>query len=442
MSTPRNDADDRVRELIAEVARTQVGWAARGLTDRVRVVEALASILGRDRSGLATTITREMGKPISQAEDEIDKCIAACGYYTANIEEFLSPMTIASKFDRSFVRFDPLGVVLGVMPWNYPFWQVLRLVVPAILCGNTVLLKHAANVPACADAIEAVVTEAAGVALLRGLHIRPDQVEQVIADRRVEAVFVTASSETGASVARSAAGHLKRQVLELGGSDAFIVMPDADVGSAAREAVRARMLNAGQSCVSAKRFLVHSSVHAEFATRLVDGIRALVVGDPLDRGTDVGPLARSDLAVELQRQVDESVALGAEVLAGGHRHAAGPRFYQPTVLDGVRPGMPAFDEETFGPVASLSGYDDVDEAIRLANMSRYGLGASIWTQKVDEAERLAARLNVGTVFVNSRVSSDPGLPFGGVKHSGYGREMGIFGVRELTNIKAVAVRSA
>ena len=427
--------------MIAQADAVQRQWSAAPLEDRTSHVRKLAEVLTARREELARLATMEMGKPIVQAEAEIDKCAAACRFYADHAGEFLQPTVVPTSFDESYIQYDPLGIVLAVMPWNFPFWQVIRLLAPAFAAGNAVVLKHASNVPACALAIEdAVVSAGFPVGLFRTMLIPPATVPEVVADPRVAAICVTGSSEVGAAIASVAGGHLKKVVLELGGSDAFIVLDDADLDHVVGEAVRSRMLNAGQSCVAAKRFLVHSAVHDQFSTLFVAAVERLVVGDPWDRRTEVGPLARPDLVASIERQVSESAVMGARVLTGGASSDAQPSFYPPTVLAGVRPGMPVFAEETFGPVAALTCAADDHELVALANASDYGLGASIWTSDLSRARALATRLEVGCVFINCRVSSDPALPFGGIKHSGYGRELGVNGLRELTNIKSVALR--
>jgi succinate-semialdehyde dehydrogenase/glutarate-semialdehyde dehydrogenase len=432
---------DEVQEMITQADAAQKAWSVTPLAARVAHVRKLGEVLRARREDLARLATMEMGKPIVQAEAEIDKCAHACNFYADKAEEFLRPTVVSTSFDESYIEYDPLGVVLAVMPWNFPFWQVIRLLAPAFVAGNAVILKHASNVPECAIAIEETVVSAGFPAgLFRTMLVPAEAVAEVVANPRVSAVCVTGSSEVGAKVAGVAGKYLKKVVLELGGSDAFIVLDDADLDNVVAEAVRSRMLNGGQSCVAAKRFLVHSARYDEFNALFAAAVERLVVGDPWDRHTDVGPLARPDLVASIERQVSESIAMGARILVGGERDGAQDSFYPPTVLADVRPGMPVFSEETFGPVAAVTAAVGDHELVTLANASDYWLGASIWTSDLDRARQLATRLEVGCVFVNCRVSSDPALPFGGVKQSGYGRELGVNGLRELTNIKAVALR--
>jgi succinate-semialdehyde dehydrogenase/glutarate-semialdehyde dehydrogenase len=386
-------------------------------------------------------MAREMGKPVVDGEGEVEKCAATCDYYAAHAAAMLAPDPRPVDGTRAYVRFDPLGTVLAVMPWNFPFWQVFRAAVPMLAAGNTLVLKHAENVPGCAAAIADVFASAdvpAGV--FESLHLPHDRIEAVIADARVHAVTLTGSTRAGRAVARAAGEALKKCVLELGGSDAFVVLDDADVDAAARVAADARLVNAGQSCIAAKRFIVVDAVAARFVERLVAAMRDRRMGNPLERTTALGPLARHDLRDALHRQVEASIARGARPVLGGAIPPGPGAFYPPTVLLDVAPGMPAFDEETFGPVAAIVPARDEADALDLANASPYGLGASIWSRDLARAESVAARLEVGFVAVNGQVRSDPRLPFGGVKQSGHGRELSELGLREFVNVKTVVVR--
>ena len=416
-------------------------WRRLDFDRRAAVMRSVAAVLRRRRDELAALATREMGKTIASAEAEVDKCAAACEYFAANAAAMLENMPASSDASRSYVRFDPLGVVLAIMPWNFPFWQVFRFAAPNLMAGNTAVLKHASNVPGCALALEEVFGEAglpsgAFAAVLVG----GAQAERLIAHPAVAAVTLTGSEEAGRRVAAAAGAVLKKTVLELGGSDAFIVLGDVDIERTAREAAAARCINNGQSCIAAKRFIVDRRIAPQFAEALAAAMSALRVGDPMDRATDVGPLARKDLRDTLHAQVRRTVEAGAQVLAGGTPLPGRGYYYPPTVLAGVMPGMAAFDEETFGPVAAITPAADAFEAVRLANLSRYGLGASIWTADLELAARLAAEIESGCVFINGTVKSDPRLPFGGVKCSGWGRELSAFGIRELVNIKTVWIR--
>src|SRR5881409_1378865 len=413
-------------------------WREVPFATRAQKMRAAARALRAHSETYARTMTLEMGKPIVQAEAEVDKCASTCEYYADHAEAFLAEQPRETDAARSYVRFDPLGPVLAVMPWNFPFWQVFRFAAPALMAGNAGVLKHASNVPRCALAIEAVFREAG---FPRGLFstvlVEAPAVAALIADPRIVAATLTGSDRAGSKVAEQAGRELKKTVLELGGSDPFIVLADADVATAARTAADARLVNSGQSCIAAKRFIVVEPVADQFIPRFVEELRARRVGDPLARDTQVGPQARVDLRDALHRQVEDSIRRGARRLLGGEISSGKGAFYPPTLLTDVSEGMPAFDEETFGPVAAVIRAKDEADAIRLANNSQFGLGASVWTQDRKRAERLAAQIESGVVFVNGIVKSDPRLPFGGIKRSGYGRELSEYGIREFVNIKTV-----
>jgi succinate-semialdehyde dehydrogenase/glutarate-semialdehyde dehydrogenase len=415
-------------------------WRWRPLSERLTLAENLADQFLAQKGALAELITLEMGKPIRQSEAEIQKCADACRFYARNGGSFLAPEPIEFESAEAFVRFDPVGIVLAIMPWNFPFWQLIRPGLPAIIAGNCVLLKHAPNVPQCALAIEQLFLDAgfpSGV--LKTILTDHDHVPSILEDDRVQAVTLTGSERAGAAVAALAGRNIKRSVLELGGSDPFIVCADADLDLAVGLAVRARYQNAGQSCIAAKRFLIARPVYESFIQRFSVSVALLAVGDPMDRHTDVGPLARLDLVEQLDRQVRTSEDGGARVVTGGKRVDGPGYFYSPTILAEVPPHLPIWQEETFGPVAAVVPYDDDEEAIAIANAHRYGLGATLCTQSDSRARNLAARLDVGMVFVNALLASDARLPFGGVKKSGYGRELSRFGAREFTNVKTVVV---
>ena len=432
---------------LAEADAAFRDWRRRGVGERGSLMQRAAGLLKERKSRYAGLITAEMGKPIPAAEAEIEKCAWVCDFYAENAERFLADEAVRTEARASYVAFEPLGVVLAVMPWNFPFWQVFRFAAPTLMAGNTAVLKHASNVSQCALAIEEAFRDAGfprGV--FRTLLLPGDAVDALIADRRVRAVSLTGSDATGEKVAAAAGRALKKTVLELGGSDPFIVLADADLDAAAQTAVKARFQNTGQSCIAAKRFIVEAKVAAEFEQRFLAGIKKLKVGDPMDRSVDIGPLARRDLRDALDRQVKASVAKGARVVVGGKAIPGRGYFYEPTLVLTPRPPLPSgegersipvLSEETFGPVAALVEVPDVDAAIALANATPFGLGASLWTGDLDRARELAARIEAGSVFVNAMVASDPRLPFGGVKRSGYGRELGVFGIHEFVNVQTV-----
>lgn len=385
-------------------------------------------------------MTREMGKPITQAVAEARKCAAVCRYYAEHAEAHLADERAPVDEARAFVTYQPLGPVLAVMPWNFPFWQVFRFAAPALMAGNVGLLKHASNVTGCSLAIEEIFREAGfDGGEFQSLRISTDPVAEIIADRRVRGATVTGSEGAGRAIGGAAGKALKPSVLELGGSDAFLVLADADLDAAVETAVRSRTQNTGQSCIAAKRFIVEEKVLDDFTRRFVERMERLVVGDPMDRGTEIGPIARADLRDEIHDQVERAVADGAEVLTGGEKLDGTGFFYAPTVLGGVREGTVAFDEEIFGPVASVVAARDADDAVRLANASRFGLGSTVFTRDLERGERVARALHAGCAFVNAMVKSDPRVPFGGVGDSGYGRELAAHGIRAFTNVKTVWV---
>jgi succinate-semialdehyde dehydrogenase/glutarate-semialdehyde dehydrogenase len=416
------------------------GWRRRSFGERAALLTAAAATLRDRRRAYAEVITGEMGKPITQAEAEVEKCAWVCDFYAENAGAMLCPEPIASDATESHVAFPPLGPVLAVMPWNFPFWQLFRFAAPALMAGNVAILKHAGNVPGCALAIEDAFT-AAGLptGVFRTLLVGSDRVAGMIADPRVAAVTLTGSEAAGVSVGGAAGSAIKPAVLELGGSDPYIVLADADVAEAAAVAVTARNQNAGQSCIAAKRFIVDSAVAEEFVARFAEGVAALSMGDPMDPETQVGPMARGDLRDALAAQVSASIAAGAAVRTGGWAEPGPGFYYAPTVLTGVTAAMPAWREETFGPVAAVATCDGADQAVALANDTPFGLGASLWTADIELGRRLASEIQAGSVFINGMVASDPRLPFGGVKRSGYGRELSGFGIREFVNVQTVWV---
>ncbi|MCL4466778.1 MAG: NAD-dependent succinate-semialdehyde dehydrogenase [Chloroflexi bacterium] len=426
-------------------ALVQARWAFRSWRDlsvgeRALPMRRAATYLRENRDRLARLITLEMGKPITEAEAEIEKCAWAADFYAENAASYLEPEPRVSNATESYITFEPLGTILAIMPWNFPFWQAFRAGVPALMAGNTVVLKHSSNVPQSALAVEEVF-RAAGFpeGTFRTLLISGSEAEGLVADPRIAAVTLTGSDVAGSHVAVAAGRVIKKSVLELGGSDPYIVLADADLEAAAAVAVVARNRTAGQTCIAAKRMLIEESVYDDFRERFLAGVRGLVVGDPLEPATQLGPLARADLVSQLERQVNESVRQGARVLLGGGRLSRPGYFFAPTVLADVTPDMPVFREETFGPVASLIRVRDEEQAVRLANDTPYGLSSALWTRDVERAKRLGRRIEAGNVFINGMSASDPRLPFGGVKRSGYGRELSEFGIREFVNIKTIWV---
>ncbi|MBO0860534.1 MAG: NAD-dependent succinate-semialdehyde dehydrogenase [Chloracidobacterium sp.] len=436
-------SESQIDEKIGRAAETFRGYRRIPMAFRARMMTRVAEILDAEKESFGRLMTTEMGKPLRAAVEEAAKCAWACRFYAEKAAEFLADEMIPTGATRSFIRYQPLGPVLAVMPWNFPFWQVFRFAAPSLMAGNVCLLKHAPNVPQCALAIEEIFRRAEfPEGAFQTLLIGSDQVERALDDSRVVAATLTGSAAAGGAVASAAGKRFKKTVLELGGSDPFIVMPSADLDEAVKTAVKARIINNGQSCIAAKRFIVAEEIADEFERRFIRGMESLKVGDPMDETTDIGPLATEGILETLEEQVRRSVAQGARVGAGGGRLKRAGNYFAPTVLTNIPANSPAYIEELFGPVASLFRARDLDEAIRLANDTTFGLAASAWTKDGEERERLIDEIEAGLVFINSMVSSDPRLPFGGVKRSGYGRELSREGIREFVNIKTVCLTSS
>lgn len=430
-------APDLERKL--DAARgAQREWRGRSFAERAAVLDAVAATLRRRKRELAETATREMGKPVTQAAAEVEKCAWTCEHFAAHAHEYLADEVIGSNATLSYAGFRPLGIVLAVMPWNFPYWQVFRAAAPALMAGNGMVLKHASNVSRCALEIESAFAQS-GVptGLFSTVLLHSDRIADLIGDPRIAAATLTGSEGAGVSIA-SAAGHaLKKTVLELGGSDPFIVLADADLAAAVKTAVKSRFQNNGQSCIAAKRFIVEAPVYDDFVERFAAAARAQRVGDPMDEATELGPVARGDLRDALDEQVKKSVEQGARIACGGTALDRPGYFYEATVLADVTPAMPAFREETFGPAAAVIRARDPEHALALANDSSFGLGGNLWSADIERARALAARMETGNVFINGMTASDPRLPFGGIKRSGYGRELGSFGIREFVNVQTV-----
>ena len=434
--SPFDDSEIEKRLNRADVAF--VHHRRNPIAKRAELLMAVASLLDQEKKELARIMTLEMGKLLRAAVEEVEKCARGCRFYAENAERFLEDEPAQTAAGRSFVRYQPLGAVLAIMPWNFPFWQVFRFAAPAVMAGNVGLLKHAGNVPQCALAIEDLFRRAGfDEGIFQTLLIEAKQVEKLIVDQRVKAVTLTGSDRAGSAVASTAGRELKKSVLELGGSDPFIIMPSADLELALSTAVKARTINAGQSCIAAKRFFIADKIYDQFLTQFVERMGTLKVGDPLDETTEIGPLATAQILHDVDDQVRKSVAAGAKLLTGGNRVHGPGFFYEPTVLIDVPKESPAYREEVFGPVAAVFRIRDEEEAIEVANDSVYGLGASVWTNDKKEQELFASELETGMVFVNGMVASDPRLPFGGVKRSGFGRELGAIGIREFMNTKTI-----
>lgn len=427
---------EEVISKIESVERTFSIWAKKNVDERAAGLQAFSMVLEKNKEAYARLISLEMGKPIRESRLEIAKCVWLCRHYAEKGAEYLADKTIITDAQLSKIKYEPLGVLFAIMPWNFPFWQVLRFVVPAIMAGNAVVLKHAPNVTGCGLAIAEAIVEAGLPDNLIGLLVMDiDQTENVIAHPAIRGVTITGSEKAGRSVAALAGKHLKKIVLELGGSDPFIVFPDAEFGNACTTGMMSRMLNAGQVCIAAKRFLIHEDIYESFVNQQIKLLSALHPGNPLDENTTVGPIARPDLLEQIQQQLDKTLSSGARLRYGGKVFDKHPSIFMPTIVEDVRPGMVLWDEESFGPVMCLTSFSTAEEAIQLANQSVYGLGASVWTTDNKLAAHLASQLQCGSVFVNSLVKSDPRIPFGGTKNSGFGRELGEAGIKEFVNIK-------
>ena len=432
-----NEQIETKLQLAASTFKTQ---RQASFADRARSMTRAAEILEHEKQEFGKLMTIEMGKPIKAAIGEAEKCAWVCRYYAENAERHLADEIVQTNAKQSYVRFQPLGPVLAVMPWNFPFWQVFRFAAPALMAGNVGLLKHASNVPQCALAIEDIFRRAGfPEGAFQTLLIGSKKVEDILNDPRVVAATLTGSEPAGSSVASICGKQIKKTVLELGGSDPFIVMPSANLAEAVTTAVKARTINNGQSCIAAKRFIVAAEIYDQFERGFVDQMKSLTVGDPLEEKTDIGPLATPQIVSDLDEQVKKAVASGGRVLTGGTRINRPGNFYEPTVIVDLDPAAPVSCEEMFGPVATLFRVNNIDEAIRLANATPFGLGAAAWTNNAEEQRRFIDEIEAGSVFINGMVASDPRLPFGGVKHSGYGRELAEFGIREFVNIKTVSI---
>lgn len=415
-------------------------WRLLGYDDRAWYFQKIADLLRSQKLSLAKLMAREMGKVVTAGIGEVEKCAQVCDYYAMHTEQLLAQEQVETEARKSYVRFDAIGAILAVMPWNFPFWQVFRFAAPTLMAGNVGLLKHASSVPQCAQEIQRLFGEAGfPEGVFQNLMIGSSRVEALIADKRIAAVTLTGSEGAGSKVAQAAGKALKKTVLELGGSDPFIVLADADIERAAVMSAAARLQNCGQSCIAAKRFIIVDAVYEKFIAAMKKEFEQIVIGDPLENETQLGPLASAHMFSDIARQVKESIAFGARLVTGGRQKGTVGFFYEPTILADVTPGMPAYGEELFGPVAAVMRAQDDQDAVRMANDTPYGLGASVWSADLKKAEEIAGQINSGSVFVNAIVKSDPRLPFGGIKLSGYGRELSHYGLKEFVNIKTIVI---
>ncbi len=433
---------EEIDNIIRNVHSAFNGWKSTNLNYRIDKIKTLAKLLDVKKEGLAFTISVEMGKPIIESRAEIDKCIWLCNYYCDNIDQFLEKKYIATEASESYVSFQPLGVILAIMPWNFPFWQVFRFAVPTLLAGNTAVLKHASNVPGCSIAIEDLFNEADFPDdVFRTVLATNTKVERMIANKRISAITLTGSTKAGQAVAQTAGKYLKKCVLELGGSDPYLILNDANLNEAVDICIKGRLLNTGQSCIGAKRFIITEGIYNDFEELFVQKMKSATIGDPFDEKNQLGPLARGYIREDLLSQVNKSISNGAQLLCGGSLIDSPGFFFPATVLSNVEPGQPAYNQELFGPVASLIRAKDENEAIRIANDTSFGLGAAVFTSDIEKGKHIAEyELEAGCCFVNDLVRSDPRLPFGGIKESGYGRELSLYGMQEFVNIKTVYIK--
>ncbi len=429
---------NEAKNILQKVENEWQRWKNTSFSERSYLMKNVAKILRNESEYYAKLITSEMGKIIKESIAEIEKCARLCEYYSENAEKILQDELIPTDAQKSFVTFEPLGTVFAIMPWNFPFWQVLRFCIPGLMAGNTAVLKHSSNVPGCALAIEDIFVKAGFPAnVFRSLMIRAKFVESVIASDYIKAVTITGGLKAGSKVAAQAGKYLKKSVLELGGSDPYIVLNDAEINKSCNTGISSRMLNAGQVCISAKRFIVEEGIADDFTEQQKNILENMIVGDPMKENTQMGPLAQKNLLDTIDTQIQQSIKMGAELITGGKRINSEGFFYQPTLLTNVKKGMPVVDEETFGPVSVIIRVKNTEEAIKIANDTMYGLGASIWTKDIKKGEEIARKIEAGVVFVNGMTKSDPRLPFGGIKKSGYGRELSSYGIKEFLNIKTI-----
>jgi len=434
-------SSERILTIIEEADKAFLLWRETDFRTRKKLLNNAAEVIRNKKEEYAQIITIEMGKPITQSIAEVEKCAWVCNYYADNAESFLINEHITTDASESYVEFNPLGIILAVMPWNFPFWQVFRFAAPTIMAGNVALLKHSSNVPMCALTIDQIFRNAGFPNFVFStLLIESADVKEVIDHPLIKAATLTGSEPAGRKIASSCGKKLKKTVMELGGSDPFIVLNDAEIKEAVSSAVKARLINNGQSCIAAKRFIVEEGVYDKFKGKFIEEMENVKVGDPMDESTALGPIAREDLLYELDSQVKASIEKGARILTGGKILPGRGYYYAPTILDNLSKGMPAYDDEIFGPVASLIKCKDAIDAVRIANDSNFGLGASLWTQNIESAKNIASKIETGSVFVNGMVKSDPRLPFGGIKNSGYGRELSHYGIKEFVNIKSIWIK--